>query len=99
MPAFAATLIGYLALAAASLTGRVLLALGISFVSYTGITVVLDGLKSGIQTQMGELSGTILQVLAVCQVDTVVAMLFSAYSARLVLMGLTSGALKRMVTK
>jgi len=97
MPGFAATLIGFLALSAASLTGRVLLALGIGFVAYTGIDIVLSTLLGDITTRIGGLPAFIIQVLGVVQLDRAIQLLFSALTARLVISGLTSGALKRMV--
>jgi len=99
MPGLVMTLLGALVQGAASLTGRVLLALGIGFVAYQGIDVVISSLLSDVQAYMGGLNGVVLQVLGVCQVDTAIQMLFSAMTARLVISGLTSGVVKRMIVK
>jgi len=99
MPIFVAALIGALAQAAASLTGRVLLALGIGYVAYTGISVALDGLMADIVSNMSGLPATMISVLTATKCDVATKMIFSAITARLTIQGLTSGAIKRMVVK
>lgn len=99
MPIFVAALVGALAQAAASLTGRVLLALGIGFVAYQGIDVVLSGLQANVISNMSGLPAKTVTVLSMCKVDVAAKMIFSAITARLTINGLTSGLIKRMVTK
>lgn len=41
----ASAIVGFLAQACVSLVGRVLVALGIGFVSFTGISLMLDGMR------------------------------------------------------
>lgn len=95
----AASLIGGLISAAGSLVGRVLLSLGIGYASYTGISVLLDSLKSQVQGTITGMPADLLPVFYVLKVDVIVSIIFSAVAARFVLMGLTSGTLKRMVVR
>ena len=46
MPLFVAALIGGLVQVAGSIVGRVLIALSIGYVSYSGLSVLMDSLKS-----------------------------------------------------
>ena len=99
MPLFVAALIGGLVQVAGSIVGRVLIALSIGYVSYSGLTVLMDSLKSQV---MGLLSGapaTIVTIMALLKVDVAVSIIFSAYAARLVLAGLTSDKLTKMIVK
>jgi len=99
MPLFVAALIGGLVQVAGSIVGRVLIALSIGYVSYSGLSVLMDSLKSQV---MGLLSGapaTIVTIMALLKVDVAVSIIFSAYAARLVLAGLTSDKLTKMIVK
>jgi hypothetical protein len=99
MPIVVAAIIGGLIEAAASMVGRVLIALGIGFVSYQGISTALDTLKTYAVNNLNALPAGISWSLHVFKVDTALSMIFSAIVARLVIMGLTSGTIKRMVHK
>ena len=99
MPIWVAALVGGLLQAASSFVGRVLLALGIGFVAYTGIDVVLSGLQSQVVANFGGLPAVAIGILAVTKIDVALNIIFSAIAARMVLKGLTSGTMKRMVIK
>jgi len=99
MPIFLAAFLGGLASAAASLTGRVLIALGIGYVSYTGISAGLGTLEAQVIANLQALPSQWITVAHLLQLDKVVSIFFSAVAARLVLAGLTSGTLTRMVIK
>jgi len=99
MPVFIAALLGGLVSAAGSLVGRVLIALGVGFVSYQGLDVMLGFVKTQTLAQLGGLTGEALQVVATMQIGTAVNILASAYTARMTIAGLTSGAVKKMVFK
>lgn len=90
---------GALALILPSLIGRILLALGISFVSYTGFNVAVGYMYTNIQTYMNGIPSDILNLLAYLWVDKAIGALFSAYSAALAIKTASSGIVKRMVTK
>ena len=99
MPLFLASLLGGLISVAGTLAGRALIALGFGMVSYTGITVALAAFKTDIISHFAGLSASTINVLGMLKVDVAISILFSALAARLVLQGLTSGALKRLVAK
>lgn len=99
MPLFLASLLGGLVQVAGSIVGRVLIALGIGYVSYSGLSALLDALKGQV---IGYLTGAPAQVVAIMgllKVDVALSVVFSAYAARLVLAGLTSDKITRMVVK
>lgn len=99
MPIFLAAFLGGLIQSAASIAGRVLIALGVGIVSYTGISSLLDVLKAQVQSYLLGVSADIVGVMSALRIDVSISILFSAYAARLVLMGLTSDTVKRMVLK
>lgn len=100
MPAFLAMFFGGLATVTASLAGRVLVALSIGYVTYTGLSVILSAVEAQVSGMFGGLPAIALQVLGTLQLDTCVNIYLSAYAARLLLMGLSpTGAITRMVLK
>lgn len=99
MPIFLAALLGGLLSVAGSVVGRVLIALSIGYVSYTGISIGLGAIATEIQGYLTGAPATIVQVMYLFKVDVIVSILVSAITARLVLNGLTSGTLSRMVIK
>jgi hypothetical protein len=99
MPVFIASLVGALVQAAGTLVGRVLLSLGIGYVSYTGIDTSLAWLRQTIAAQWSGLPSQTLAVASAMQLGSGVSVIMSAFAARLVLEGLTSGVMKRMVLK
>src|SRR4051812_1578964 len=99
MPVLVAALLGGLLQIAASMVGRGLLALGLAFLSYNGIATAIDALKALVIANFENLPSSILPLLAVFKIDVCISMFFSAIAARLVLQGLTSGAIKRLVSR
>lgn len=78
-----AALIGGLLTALASMVGRVLLALGIGYVTFTGVGTLGDWLMTQIQTAMGGLPADIASFLSWLWVDKAITMVFSAFVAAL----------------
>jgi len=99
MPVFIAALLGGLVSAAGSLVGRVLIALGVGFVTYQGLDVSLTFIKTQALTALNSLPPEIFQIASTLQVGTSINILASAYAAKMVIAGLTSGAVKKMVWK
>jgi hypothetical protein len=99
MPLFLAALLGGLVQAAGSLVGRVLIALGIGYVSYTGISVLLDWIKAQAISYLTGAPATVVAIMGLLKIDVALSILFSAMAARLVLQGLTSDKITRMVIK
>ena len=81
------------------LLGRVLLALGISFVTYSGVSTGLSWAQSAIVSNLSGLPVAVVSLLSWLWVDRALSMVFSAVTASLVIKGLTGGSLTRMVTK
>jgi hypothetical protein len=99
MPLFLAALLGGLVQAASSIAGRVLIALGIGYVSYTGISALLDWIKAQVVSYLVGAPATMVAIMGLLKIDVAVSIVFSALAARLVLQGLTSDKLTRMVIK
>lgn len=92
-------LIGWLIQAAGTLVGRVLISLGISYLSYKGLDAMVTAAKDQFFQSLGGVSGTTVGLLGVLKVDVCVNMICSALVGRLTLAGMTSGAVKKMVLK
>lgn len=99
MPVFIASLIGGLIQAAGTLVGRVLISLGIGYVSFTGVDASLAWLRQMIAAQWSGLPAQTMAVASALQLGSGVSVVLSAIAARLVLEGMTSGVVKRMVLK
>lgn len=99
MPLFIAALIGGLVSAAGTFVGQVLISLGIGYVTFTGLDTSLDWVKGQIVTGVGGLPAQAVAVLGAARVGTVLAIVLSAITARMLLDGLTGGAIKKMVVK
>ena len=63
MPLFLAALLGGLVQAASSIVGRVLIALGIGYVSYTGINALLTLIKSQVVSYLVGSPGTVVAIM------------------------------------
>lgn len=100
MPLFIAALLGGLIEVAASLAGRVLIALSVGYVTYTGLSAGLSAVESLVWSNLSAASAQTLQVMGLMQIDTDLNIIFSAYAARLLLNGLSSGgAITKMIVK
>lgn len=99
MPAlFISALIGALASAMGALAGRVLIALGIGFVTYKGIDVGIASLKSSVISGINGLPADALGLLGYLWVDKALTIIFSAIVVALSMRAL-GGSVKRMVAK
>lgn len=99
MPLLIAALWGALIPMLGSMVGRVLVSLGIGYVSYTGIDAGMTWAKGQFLSGMSGLPAAAVGLASTMKVGVCVSMLLSALVARLVLQGLTGGVLTRMVTK
>lgn len=88
-------LLGGLIQIAGTLAGKVLIGLGISVVTYTGVSSTLDWLKSGAVTAFQGLPAQIIGMLALMQVGSCISMVASAIVVKLTLDGLTGDSIKR----
>lgn len=99
MPLFLASLWGGLISVAGTLVGRVLISLGIGYVTFTGVDASLDWAKAEFLAGLSGAPAAAVGLAGVLKVGQCVSMLLSALTARLVLAGLTSGSITRMVVK
>ena len=99
MPIFIAAIGGMLINIAGTLAGRVLIALGISVVTYTGMSTGLDWIKSQALSSFALLPPEMLSIVAYMKVGVCISIVSSAVAARLVLNGLTGGTFKKWVSK
>lgn len=98
MPLLAGLLGGLLTICG-SMVGRVLLALGLSYVTYTGFDTSITWLLNQIKTNFAAMPAQIVGFLAWLWVDKAIAMVFSAYSAAMVIKLGTSNKLTKLVRK
>lgn len=92
------SLLGGLLTVAGSLTGRVLLALGMSYVTYKGFNLGADWLLNSIKGSFGAMPADILSFLAWMWVDRAISMIFSAYAVALSFKTM-GGNLTKLVTR
>lgn len=82
-----------------SLVGQVLVALGIGYVSYSGIDVILNYGKTLILDNLNATGTSIVGVLGLLKVGTAINIMFSAVAAKMTIAGVKSGAVKHMRIK
>jgi len=70
---------------------RVLVALGIGLVTYTGLDLIMSGVQSAVITSIGGMTGASAQVAAILGFQQSVGILLGALTARLALTQLTKG--------
>lgn len=99
MPVFLASLLGGLISIAGAMVGRVLIALGLSVVTYTGLSVTLGVVKAELLNNIDGLPAEIVSLLAYMGVGQFINIITSALLARMVLNGLTGDTMKRWVLK
>lgn len=99
MPLFVAAILGGLLQIAASMVGRVLLSLGMSFVVFSGINVGFDLLKNAVINNMQGMPADLVQLLAYLWVDRALSLIMSSYSAALALKMAGGTTITKLVTK
>jgi hypothetical protein len=99
MPFWIATILGGLVQIAGHLVGRILISLGVGYVTFTGIDSSLTWAKDFAMSHLMGAPAVALSLMGLMKVGSIISMLVSAYGVRLLLNGLTGGTLSRMVTK
>lgn len=99
MPALLMAIGGLLLQLAASMVGRVLLALGLSYVTYSGFDVGVTWLLDQIKANFTGMGADTASFLAWLWVDKAIGLIFSAYSAALVVKMAGGTKLTKLVTK
>lgn len=76
---------------------KVFISFGVGFVTYTGLSAAMDTAFDLISTQLNAAPVELVQMLGLMKVDVYISMIFSAYTAKLVIGGMTSaGALSKI---
>lgn len=99
MPIFVAAIGGMLINLVGTLVGRVLVALGISVVTYTGLTATLDAIKADAISSFTALPPEMMAIIGLMKVGVCISIVTSAIAARMVINGLTGDTFKRWVHK
>lgn len=99
MPVVIAWLIGGLVQAAGTLVGKVLISLAIGYVVYAGVDTGLAWAKSQLVAGLTGAPANVLAIAGLLKVGQCISLLVSGLSTRLLMQGMTSGTVKRMVTK
>lgn len=102
MPVFIAALLGGLIQAAGTLVGRVLLSLGLGLVVFSGLDTGLDWFRDQAFARLDAGAAALPALgsfLGVLQVGSCINIIASALAARMLVRGLSSGLVKRWVTK
>lgn len=100
MPGFLIPAIaGALVSVAASLVGRVVMALCLGVVSYVGINAALSYFQDTFTTALGGAGATVAGMCGVLQLDACLAIFTAAALAKLAIAGASSGAVKRLAMK
>lgn len=96
---FITALLGGLLTIAGSMVGRVLLALGMTYVTYSGFDVGINWLLERIKDNVAGMPAEVVSFLAWCWVDKAIGLLFSSYSAALVIKMAGGTSLTKLVTR
>ena len=98
MPLLMALLGGILTICG-SMVGRVLLALGMSYVTYSGFDVGINWLLTSIKTNMSAMPADILSFMAWIWLYKAIGLIFSAYSSALLIKMAGSTKFTKLITK
>lgn len=96
---FLYSILGLLVSGAGTIVGKVLISLGIGYVTYSGMDTLVSNVSSDALARIQALSPVTVQLAGVLQVGTCINIMISALSARLLVMGLQSGTVTKMFIK
>jgi len=100
VPWIVSVLLGGLIQIAASLVGRVLLALGFGFVEYVGINLLIDSAKSSALSLIGGVgASSIGEWAGFFLIDQHVSVILSAIGVKVLLNSLGGASVRRLVQK
>lgn len=92
-------LLGGLARISGFLVGRVLLALGLSYVTFKGFDIGVDWLLGQIKGGIGSMPSEIVDFLAFLWVDKAIGVMFSCWTACMAVKMLGGGAITKLMMK
>jgi len=97
MPIFVSALLGGLINICGTIAGRVMIGLGISVVTYTGLSASIDYLKTSAIAQLGALPAQVLSIMSIMKVGSSLSIIMSATAVKLTLDGLTSDTFRKWI--
>lgn len=83
------TLIGALMAVVMSAPSRILAALGMGFITFGGLALIYDQLKTAVLGHWGALSGAIFQLLSLIGFPMAIGIVLGAFAARVTMMSLS----------
>lgn len=98
MPIFASMIWGALVSILSTLVGRVLVALAISYVTYQGVDILIQSVKTAAFANLGSM-GVLSGVVGLMKLGESINVIISAVVAKYTLAGITSGSVTKMVFK
>jgi len=99
MPVFIAAILSGLIQIAGHLVGRVLIALGVGVITYTGLSTTTDWLTDQAINNLQALPSDLIAIMGYLKVGSFISIVASAVAARFLIMGLTGDTMKRWVLK
>lgn len=99
MPLIIAALWGALVSLVGTIVGRVLVSLAIGYATFSGIDASLTWAKNQFLSGLSGLPADAIGLAHTMKLGVCVSMLLAALTTRLLIAGMTSGSLKRMVFK
>jgi hypothetical protein len=96
MPAFLVLLGGVLSKVLQSVVGRVLVLLGLSVATYTGVGVAVDQLKQQFVSSYQSMPAVMLDLLGLLKIDQGMLIIFSALAGRVAFVAV-NGAVSRLI--
>lgn len=92
-------LLGGLVSIVGSVVGRVLLALGLSYVTFKGFDIGVEWLLSQIKSGVGSMPAEIVDFLAFLWIDKAIGVMFSCWSACMAVKMIGGGSITKLVMK
>ena len=96
---FLPMLLGGLATLAGPMVGRILLALGMGYVTFKGFDILIGWLLTSIKTNMSGMPAETVNFLAYLWVDKAISTIFSAYTAAAMIKMAGSSSITKLITK
>lgn len=91
MPLLLTMLGGLLVSLVENIVARAITALGIGFVAYAGVDLVLEQAKSLVKSNLSGMPAEMLALASMMGLGTALTIVFAAYATRFTLMGIKSG--------
>ncbi|RVU33236.1 DUF2523 domain-containing protein [Rheinheimera riviphila] len=73
---------------ATNFVARILVALGVSFVSYTGFSTILNSAANQLRSLFGGMPSDIIAYIGLSDIDLAINMVLSAYTAKLAMVAM-----------